>query len=343
MKTHELPVSVVCLIVFLIITATPAHASRTIEVDRDVNVTVGLGGNHFFLFGYTSPGALVHLQGLGLEDTTFAQDNGYFEFDNRLSPFLSRDTCLTSQDQFGRLSPAVCIPPFPVNYDVNVGPVIMPPTMSLDKNNYYVSEQVVLTGQSIPNSPVSIAYFNNANGALQILSKGHQSQKGTLYAKFITPGLQPILRALETGSIAGIVDAYSLPPVATVTDEKGNFSFALPSTSANTYRLFTQTEYENQPSPKSITLYLKILPVWMILIQLIGLLWGLLMKYIVNILIVLQLIGLIVITLRKYWHPWHIYKGKALMKIKRYPLMKRNQSAAISPYSHEYPIVESVR
>ena len=44
-------------------------------------------------------------------------------------PFQKREACLTAKDQLGRMSSPVCLPPFPVNYNVSIGQVIMPPTV----------------------------------------------------------------------------------------------------------------------------------------------------------------------------------------------------------------------
>jgi len=93
--------------------------------------TAFIGEHRFSLFGYTSPRALVTFEGMGIFDQTTADDSGYFQFDNRFSPTSSREACLSSKDQFGRLSSPACLPPFPVNYNVSIGPVIMPPTVSL--------------------------------------------------------------------------------------------------------------------------------------------------------------------------------------------------------------------
>lgn len=126
-----------------------------------VDVSLSIGEYHFRLFGYTSPYALVKLEGRAIYDETYANSEGYFEFSNRFSPKESQETCLTAQDQLGRISSPVCIPPFPTNRDVVIGPVLMPPTLTMNKSDYFVGDQVVLTGQTIPNTSVKLASFTS--------------------------------------------------------------------------------------------------------------------------------------------------------------------------------------
>jgi len=121
--------------------------------------SVSIGEFRFSLYGYTSPKAQVTFEGLGIFDQTTADEKGYFQFNNRFSPFSSREACLSSKDQFGRLSSPLCLPPFPVNYNVSIGPVIMPPTVSLDKKDYFMGDQVILSGQAVPNTDVKLSMF----------------------------------------------------------------------------------------------------------------------------------------------------------------------------------------
>ena len=134
---------------------------------KNVNVSAFIGDHRFNLYGYTSPRAFVTFDGQGIFDTTTADDKGYFEFDNRFSPLSPREACLTSKDQFGRLSSPVCLPPFPIKYDVNIGPVIMPPTVSLNNppigSDYFIGDQVMLSGQAVPNTDVKLSVFGTGN------------------------------------------------------------------------------------------------------------------------------------------------------------------------------------
>ena len=253
----------------------------------EATISAFIGEYRFTLFGYTSPKALVTFQGLGIFDQTYADETGYFEFKNRFSPFSPREACLTAQDQLGRLTNPVCLPPFPVNYNVTIGPVLMPPTLSLDKSDYWVGDKVILSGQSIPDSNISLSTFTDEKKSLisQIINK-------------INPQ----------------VYAFSLPKLETKTDKKGNFSIALSSSSAKKIRLFAQTKFQNENSPKSVNLTFKILPWWMIIFKFFIFLWLLIKPRLLEIVILIELIFLLIYFLRSHFHP------KTLAIIKKQPL-----------------------
>jgi hypothetical protein len=247
----------------------------------ETTISAFIGEYRFTLFGYTSPKALVTFQGLGIFDQT------YFEFKNRFSPFSPREACLTAQDQLGRLTNPVCLPPFPVNYNVTIGPVLMPPTLSLDKSDYWVGDEVILSGQSIPESNISLSTFTDEKNSL----------------------LSQIIKKINPQ-----VYAFSLPKLETKTDKKGNFSIALPSSSAKKIRLFAQTKFQNENSPKSVNLTFKILPWWMIIFKFFIFLWLLIKPRLLEIVILIELIFLLIYFLRSHFHP------KTLAIIKKQPL-----------------------
>jgi hypothetical protein len=249
----------------------------------EATISAFIGEYRFTLYGYTSPKALVTFQGLGIFDQTYADETGYFEFKNRFSPFSPREACLTAQDQLGRLTNPVCLPPFPVNYNVTIGPVLMPPTLSLDKSDYWVGDEVILSGQSIPESNISLSTFTDEN------------------KKLISQ-----------------VYAFSLPKLETKTDKKGNFSIALPSSSAKKIRLFAQTKFQNENSPKSVNLTFKILPWWMIIFKFFIFLWLLIKPRLLEIVILIELIFLLIYFLRSHFHPktLAIIKKQSLAMIK---------------------------
>ena len=57
----------------------------------NVDISAFIGNGHFGLFGYTSPQALVSLEGEGIFDQTVAGNNGYFQFkEGTLYPALHR-------------------------------------------------------------------------------------------------------------------------------------------------------------------------------------------------------------------------------------------------------------
>ena len=203
--------------------------------------SISIGDFHFTLFGYTSPHAEVTFDGQGIYDKAYADENGYFSFDNRFSPFSPHEACLSSKDQFGRISSPVCLSAFPVKYNVSIGPVLIPPTLSLNQEYYYTNDQITLSGQTIPNSDINLSVFTKQE-RLSLLK--------TVFVKLIKP-----------------VEAFSFPELTARSDSKGNYSLSLPSSNPETFRLFTQTKFNDSMSPTSIKLNFKVMPVWMIIIQ----------------------------------------------------------------------------
>lgn len=252
-------------------------------------VYVSIGEHRFTLFGYTSPYALVTFSGLGVFDQTYADKNGYFIFQNRFSPLSPKEACLTAQDQLGRLSPPLCLPPFPTNYNVEIGPVILPPTISVEKGEYLVGQNGVLSGQSIPNCEINLSFFTD-------------SKKN--FFDFIPS-----------------VEAYSLPKLTAKTDEKGNFSLNVPTNYPAKLRVFAQTLYENNFSQKSLTLNIKVLPWWMIIFKFFGFIFSFLKEKIIEFLLLIEGTILILFIFRRFFHSYHLYQTRAIILKEKYPLL----------------------
>ncbi len=250
--------------------------------------SVSIGEFRFNLYGYTSPFAEVTFAGQGIFDQTTADKNGYFEFKNRFSPFSPHEACLSAKDQFGRISSPVCLPPFPTQYNVTIGPVIMPPTISLDKSIYFVGDEVILTGQTIPNTDINLSMFTEQSKSIFF----------NLLSSFIL--VKP-------------VEAFNLPKLSIKSDEKGNFSISLPSSEAQNFRLFTQANYDKNLSPNSISLKLKIEPIWAIIFKFFSFLWMIIKAKTLEIIIVLEIISLLIYFFNVLLHPANLSKTKAII------------------------------
>jgi hypothetical protein len=255
----------------------------TKSVSSEVDLSASVGENRFSLFGYTSPYGLVTFEGVGVFDQTYADKQGYFEFKNRFSPTSPREACLSVKDQFGRVSTPVCLPSFSSQKNINVGPIIMPPTLSLNNpqagSDYYVGDEVILSGQTIPNSQVNLSVFAGEQKGLSLIKSA---------------------------------EAFSLPKFDSNSDAEGNFSVTLPSSAVKNYRLFAQTDYNNSQSPKSLTLNFNILPIWMIIINLFFMFLNLIKSRFLELLILAEIIILASYFLRRYLHPYHLKKNRAL-------------------------------
>ena len=203
---------------------------------QSTSVSVFIGDHHFSIFGYTSPYALVTFDGQGIFDQTYADENGFFNIGNRFSPLSQREACLSAKDQFGRISAPICLPPFPIEYDADIGPIIIAPTVSMNQEYYYMGDKIILSGQTIPNSDVNFSVFTN--------------NQDNLLSSVVKP-----------------VDAFTFPKISSKSDSKGNFSLSIPSSNPEAFRLFAQTIFDSSMSPTSIKLNFKVMPIWMIIIQ----------------------------------------------------------------------------
>ena len=185
------------------------------DTNQAVTIKAEIPQNSITLFGYTSPNSRVELGSSKAFSVTYSRDDGYFIFDHIILPRHPQDLCLTSLDDSHRPTNPVCIPEPPrINSYTEIGPILLPPTLSLDLQNQYTS------GQSIPNIPLKIHLYQQS---------------------------QPL-------KIAKIANAFSLPILETTTDDKGNFSLTIPNTVPTNYRLFATASFEDNNSPKSNTL-----------------------------------------------------------------------------------------
>jgi len=286
--------------------------AKTLSLRPSVSVEAFIGEFMFTLFGYTSPNALVTIEGMGIYDQTYSDKTGYFEFHNRFSPQNPREACLTSQDQLGRITSPTCIPPFPTKYNVRIGPVLLPPTVSLNAQNYYQGDEIKLSGQTIPNTELSFSTFID--------------EKRSIFSYLANRIIPP-------------VNAFTFPQLTSKSDEKGNFSLSLPSSHPEFFRVFAQSTYQNGQSPDSVKLNIKIYPIWMIIIQMFSLLFSLIKSRLLEFIIIGEILGLAIFFLRRYLHPHVIARNRALVVRELYPLAE--EETAIMPLETNLPIIIS--
>jgi len=147
------------LTTYLFLGASSKVLASEPKIKSSSTVSAFIGDARFTLFGYTSPFARVIIQGQGIYDETRSDETGYFIFENRFSPLSPREACLMSVDSQGRVTQPVCLPPFDVRKNVTIGPVILSPTLSVNSHEYVVDEYGVLSGETVPNSDVTLAFF----------------------------------------------------------------------------------------------------------------------------------------------------------------------------------------
>ncbi|OGK31051.1 hypothetical protein A3F29_02475 [Candidatus Roizmanbacteria bacterium RIFCSPHIGHO2_12_FULL_33_9] len=256
----------------------------TNPVISNTTVSASIGRGLFSLFGYAPSSSVVTLSGIGYVDATQANRDGYFEFNNQFVPNLPySEACVTAEDKLGRTTKPVCIPPIPVNKYTEIGPILLPPTISVNKSDYFVGDEVTFSGQSIPNSEISLSLFVNKRS-------------------FIPQAY-----------------AYSIPEVKAATDNKGNYSITLPSSKSENFRVFSQFKKAQDFSPNSNTLRVKVLPFWMFIWVFLKYLFALFKERIVEIIIISQIIAVAIFITRWYFKPAKIAQQRAIILRKNYP------------------------
>jgi hypothetical protein len=210
-------------------------------VSYEVTVTASVGEPKLNLWGFTSPRSLIKLEGVGVSEETTADLEGYFFFDRAFLPQpLTRrltentwglgfvDLSLVGIDQTGRTTFPLSLPPLPVGpFEITIGPVLLGPTLSLEKGSFLQREQIRASGSTIPNAEVSIFLANE-------------------FGKSIFPQAQ----------------AYFLPKYQIQSDQFGNFEFNLPAGRPAKWRIFAAVSYFRSAGPKSNTLTFRVLALW---------------------------------------------------------------------------------
>lgn len=212
---------------FLIVFLIPS-SSLALEKTTSVKISASIGENEITLYGYTSPDSKVELNGNNVYDVTYSDQTGFFEFQKTLLPktYIASELCITSIDENYRTTHPVCIPPPPSsNYHTDIGPILLPPTLTIENDNIKPGSTVITSGQSIPNSQVDVHFFKIDN-------------TGKTFPKS--------------------VHAYSLPSLSVKTDSLGYFSLNLPTAQSSDYRLFANVIYNDYNSAKSNTLIFKL-------------------------------------------------------------------------------------
>ncbi|PJE67348.1 hypothetical protein COU95_02895 [Candidatus Shapirobacteria bacterium CG10_big_fil_rev_8_21_14_0_10_40_9] len=208
----------------------------TNPISYEITVSASIGEGRLTLFGYTSPHALVQLEGRQIAEEVIAGENGFFFFDRIFLPKPNPqypELCLNSIDTQSQISFPNCLPPLPTGpFNMSVGPVLLPPTFTLTKGSFFPKEQIVASGLTIPNSNVMIFLANDVT-------------KKSFFSRLVP----------ETF-------AYNLPQYQTQADQNGHFEFNLPTIKRSNWKIFAGANWQNFPTPKSNTLNFKIQSWW---------------------------------------------------------------------------------
>jgi len=225
-KTFNFPLltlySIMWLLFFLFFLFPSSVHAIDYSESATTTVSATIGENRVTIYGYTSPQSRVELSNSSVFAVTYSDQEGYFLFDKTILPRTTSDLCLISFDNNSRQTTPTCFPSPPLtNYQTDIGPILLPPTISLEENDIDPNSTVVTSGQAIPNSEVSLSFYKVDDSA---------------------------------SSFAKSAYAYSLPSVTATTDDSGNFSLTLPTAYSSDYRLYASAKFNNNYSPKSNTL-----------------------------------------------------------------------------------------
>ncbi|MBI2465305.1 hypothetical protein HYV64_04135 [Candidatus Shapirobacteria bacterium] len=219
-KQHYVAISFL-LFTFYFLLSSFSHA---FQVDKSKSVTVfaAIEESRVAIYGFTSPFARVELSSPKVYDVTYAKDNGYFTFDRIIIPRNPGELCLLAVDDDLRHTNPICIPPPPnTNYLTSIGPVILPPTITIDSDTIKANSTTAASGQSIPYSTVNV-YLYQTNARAPILTVPAQ--------------------------------AFGLPIFSTKTDINGHYNLNIPTSLSSDYRLFSTVDFATLASPKSNTI-----------------------------------------------------------------------------------------
>ena len=244
--------------------------SKSSTTAAPVTISATIGAPILKLWGYGSPNSRIELTGDRVYDFTYTEINGYFEFPKAYLPtptdIFYPELCLTGIDQTGRSTPPTCIPPLIANkFSYNIGPVILPPTISLETGATTPSTQAGANGITIPDSDVRI-----------VLAEDDRRQN------------------LADFSIVRRASAYYIPDYTVKSDSRGYFSFNMPDVSAKTWRIFAITNYsQGDTSPKSNTLKFEVLSPALVAIENV---WALILSFLtLPTLIILEIVVIMLI------------------------------------------------
>jgi hypothetical protein len=239
--------------VFYLCSSVPIFAQFQRSFSYEVEVSATIGEPKLTVFGWASPQALVELKGQRVSELAIADETGYFYFDRVFLPTPKPnypEVCLSVVDRSSRISSfPTCLPPLPPKLgEIRVGPVLLPPTLSLERGEFLPGEQVKATGTTFPNSKVKI-FLANEN-----LSPNDKKPLS------LNPYIPKSLYSYIPKTVK--VYAHFLPQYEIQSDEQGNFEFNLPASYPQNWKVYATAEFQGFPSPKSVSLSFRVLSWW---------------------------------------------------------------------------------
>lgn len=199
----------------------------------DIAVTATIGKSYLSIYGYGPIHSEVTLKGQGVSEKTISDETGLFRFGSVYNfTYSYPELCIQSSDAENRVTQPTCIPPLPNDNLIpfEVGPILLSPTLSLSNNKVATDSESYLSGKTTPNTEVNIFLAKNKQSLLL------RSRKKRIL------------------SLVGAANAYNLPILSTISNEKGEFDINMPTSDIAEYKVFTSTKFNDNPSAKSNTL-----------------------------------------------------------------------------------------
>ncbi len=124
---------------------------------KAVTVNAAVEETRLNIFGYSCKKCQIELSNPYVYAKTISDEKGYFEFNRIIIPKKYSDLCLIPIDKYGQQSMPTCIASPPSsNYHTNIGPILLAPSINIDKNK--------ASGESIPNSTINVHFFKESPG-----------------------------------------------------------------------------------------------------------------------------------------------------------------------------------
>jgi len=247
-----------CLLLFTFAFLLFPFPSFALENTSEIQITVWttIGEPKLTVFGWASPQALVELKGQRVSELAIADSEGYFYFDRIFLPPPKPnypEVCLSVVDRASRISSfPTCLPPLPPKLgEIRVGPVLLPPTLSLEQGEFLPGQQVKANGATFPNSKVKIFLANKT-----FHLRGEKSASRRIGVPTVGGGKH------LGGEFVKTVYAHFLPQYEIQSDAQGNFEFNLPASYPQKWKVYATAEFQGSPSPKSTSLSFKVLSWW---------------------------------------------------------------------------------
>lgn len=243
----------------------------------DVSATVGRGAApvSYTLFGYTSSLAIVKLEGIGVNEEAHARSDGYYEFSNFYAPRNSNEFCLTAIDTEQRMGTPLCIIAPTDVQGKRFGPYLLAPTIQVANGSPRAGQTNTVTGKTIPGTNVVVNVFEVPD-------------------KLILTLIPPAY-------------AQSQGKITITSRADGTFTTNILSDKPGKVRLFAQSMFKSQKTPKSNTLTITIFSLWLTFVAFVVSFIKSLIT--LNLIILLQILVLAYIIYRRFF-VHHLYERK---------------------------------